>query len=178
MDRKRYEILEALPVYGPMYIAVSDNEEEFSSQGFAIRFYRMDETSWVANFKPGWSGLNEVHEFDGLPDLLIIAGGMCYIMNPEEAKPVAVFGLYYKGSLKIPDGRLVLYDLTGITVVEANCQYWDSERISWDGIKEIKLESNLVKGLAYDPTDNEDEWKTFILDLDTRKVTGGSYLLR
>ncbi len=174
---KKYEILESLPAYGPMYVPVSENNEDFFAQGFAVRFYRMDKTSWVANFKPGWTGLNEIHEFPDLPNLLVIAGGTCYIMNPEETKPAAVFGVNYKGGLKTPNGRLVLYDLTEITVVETNCQYWHSERISWDGIKELRMEGNLVKGFAYDPMNDSNEWKAFVLDLNTREIIGGSYSL-
>ena len=50
---KQYEILEALPTYGPMYIPVTENDEAFYSEGFPVRFYKSDGTNWVANFKPG-----------------------------------------------------------------------------------------------------------------------------
>ena len=78
----RYEILESLPTYGPMYIPVTEDGEPFYSQGLAVRFFRDDNSDWVANFKPSWTGLNAIYEFDNQQNVLVIAGGTCYIMNP------------------------------------------------------------------------------------------------
>jgi len=138
----RYEILESLPTYGPMYISVTDDDEPYYSQGFAVRFFRDDKSDWVANFKPGWTGLNAIYELDNPPRLLVIAGGTCYIMNPNDIKPISVFGVGYENILKTNDGRLILHDLTDITVVESDGDHWTSDRISWDGLKDLKLEGN------------------------------------
>ena len=89
----RYEILESLPTYGPMFIPVTGDDEPYYSQGFAVRFYRDDKSDWVANFKPGWTGLNAIYEFDNQQNVLVIAGGTCYIMNPNDTKPIEVFGV-------------------------------------------------------------------------------------
>ena len=62
--QKRYEVLESLPAYGPMYVPVTDTDEPFYSQGYPVRFYKSDGTTWVANFKPGWTGLNAVYDFN------------------------------------------------------------------------------------------------------------------
>ena len=52
--QRRYEILDGLPTYGPMYVPVSEDGEPFYSEGFVVRFYKSDGSEWVANFKPGW----------------------------------------------------------------------------------------------------------------------------
>jgi hypothetical protein len=71
----KYEILEALPAYGPMYIPVTENGEGFYSEGFPVRFYKPDGTSWVGNFAPGWTNLNIVYELKETNNLIVIAGG-------------------------------------------------------------------------------------------------------
>ena len=174
-DIKRYEILDALPTYGPMYISVADNDESFYSEGFAVRFFKSDGTDWVANFKPGWTGLNAVYEFTDQQYILVIAGGTCYLMNPDEDKPKSTFGVGYETVIKNLDGRLILQDLTDLTVIEPNGEHWHTERISWDGIKDLKLERNLVSGLSFDPMNDKDEWVEFVVDLEKRNVKGGSF---
>jgi hypothetical protein len=169
----RYEILESLPTYGPMYIPVTGDDEPYYSQGFAVRFYRDDKSDWAANFKPGWTGLNGIYELDNPQKLLVIAGGTCYVMNPNDTKPFSVFGVGYENVIKTNDGRLVLHDLTDITVIESNGDHWDSDRISWDGLKDLRLEGNLVTGLSYDPMNDADEWIEFNYNIDTKEMTGG-----
>jgi len=174
-ETKKYEILEALPTYGPMYIPVTENEEAFYSEGFAVRFYKLDGTNWVANFKPGWTDLKIIYELKDTSNLLVIACGTCYLMNPEETKPISVFGVGYSTVFKTEDGRLVLQDQTDLTIVETNGNHWDTERISWDGLKDLKLENNIVTGLAYDPMNDADEWVNFTFDINVKTLTGGSY---
>lgn len=171
---KRYKILESLPAYGPMYIPVAENGELFYSEGVVVRFYKSDGTEWVANFKPGWTSLKEIHELNN-GKLLVIACGTCYLMNPEQINPISVFGVGYVNVFKTSDNRLVLQDQTDLTIVEVNGYHWRTERISFDGLKELKLEGNLVTGLSYDPMNQNQEWVKFIFDIDTRTLTGGSY---
>jgi hypothetical protein len=171
---RRYEQLKSLPTYGPMYIPVSDNDEPFYSEGLVIRFFRTDETDWVANFKPGWTDLNLLYELE-FGYLLVIAGGICYIMLPDEKKPVEVFGFNYREALYASDGRIILQDSIRLTIIEKNGVYWDSERISWDGFKNLSMEGDIVMGLSCDPTNGADEWKPFTYDINTQKITGGSF---
>lgn len=159
-----------------MYIPVSGKDEGYYSEGFVVRFYKSDGTDWVANFKPGSTGLKEIHELRGSSSLLVIAFGMCYIMNPEQTKPISVFGVGYLTTFKNEEGRIILQDEIGLTIVESTGEYWDSERISWDGMKDLKLQDNIVTGLSFDPMHDAEEWIDFSYDINSRTVTGGSYL--
>ena len=158
-----------------MYIPVTESGEPFYSEGVALRFYKSDGTNWVANFQPGWTDLKEVHEFKDDERLLIVAHGTCYMMNPEQTKPLSVFGVGYLKTFKTHDERLILQDQTDLTIIEANGEHWHTERISWDGLKDLRLENNLVTGLSYDPMNDADEWVQFTFDVDTKTLTGGSY---
>ena len=171
----KYEILESLPAYGPMYIPITENGESFSSEGFVVRLFKSDGTNWVANFKEGWTGLNAVYEFDKQANILVIAGGTCYIMNPEKQNPIKTFGVGYQTVIKAPKNRLILQDSTDLTIIEANGETWHTERISWDGIKELNIEGEFVNGLSFNPMSDKDEWIEFVVDLEKRNVKGGSF---
>ena len=172
---KNYEKLESLPTYGPIHISVTENNENYFSAGFPIRFFKNDKTNWVANFKPGWTELNEIFEIVNQSNLIVIAGGMFYLMNPENEKPIKAFGGGFERYLKSKNGKIILQDQTDLTVIEPNGEHWSSERISWDGIKNLKLIGNLISGLSYDPMNEENEWVEFELNIENRKVEGGSY---
>ena len=172
---KRYEILDGLPRYGPMYFPVTENGKPFYSEGFAVRFYKSDGTDWVANFKPGFTGLNKIMETADWDKLLVFAGGTCYLMNPDEIKPLKCFGISFYNIIESAERTLILQDYTDFTIVEFSGLVWRSERISWDGFKDVTLNGDLVTGLSFDATDSNNEWKPFAFNIKTKEITGGSY---
>lgn len=173
--QKSYEILESLPSNGPIYISVTENNENYVSEGFTVRFFRNNGTNWVANFKPGWTNFNQVYEIENQTNLIVIAGGTLYLMNPENEKPLDVYGVGIERAFKSEQNQIILQDQTDLTIIEKNGEYWTTERISYDGIKELKINGNIVSGLAYVPTSDDDLWLEFTLNLENRKVNGGSF---
>lgn len=168
----RYEVLDALPTYGDMYIPVTEDGSSYYSEGLPIRLFKSDASSWVANFKPGWTRFKGVFDLSASKNLMVIAYGTCYIVDPEQTKPIAAFGVGYSDVLKMDDGRFVLQDQTDLTIVEADSKYWHTERISWDGLKVLKAVGSVITGLSYTPMG---EWTEFSYDLDKRILTNGSY---
>lgn len=168
-------MLSSLPSQGSMYVSVTNNGESFYSEGLPVRFYKADGTEWIANFQPGWTYLKQIIELEDTQNLLVIACGTCYLMNPEETKSIEVFGVGYSDIFKASNGRFVLKDQTDLTIIEPDGTHWDTERISWEGLSKINVENNLVSGLAYNPMPNADEWVAFKYDLDTKTLAGGSY---
>ena len=171
----RYEILTSLPAYGAMYIPVTGDGRPCYSEGFPVRFYKTDGTTWIANFRLGWTQLKQVIELEKTSDVIVVAGGCCYRMDPDETKPLDVFGHDYCEIFKINNGRYVLQGEIDLTIIEPYGAHWATERISWDGLKEVKVENNVITGLSYDPMDRIHEWVEFSYDLDARTLTGGSY---
>jgi hypothetical protein len=172
---KRYEILPGLPTYGPMYIPVTETGEPFYAEGYAVRFYKSDGTDWVANFQPGWTNLKCVIEFEHSSPILVIAYGTCYLMHPDNQKPISVFGVGFSHIFQASNNRHVLQDQTDFTIIEPDGGHWDTERISWDGFAEVRVNDNVVSGLAYSPMHDTDDWVPFTLNIDTKIVTGGSF---
>jgi hypothetical protein len=172
----RYEILASLPVYGPMYIPVTESGEAFYSEGFVVRFYRADGTNWVANFQLGWTDFNEVQALENNTNLLIIAGGTCYLMDPEETRPTLVFGAAVAAIFKLTNGCFVLQNDVDLIVVETNGTHWHSSRISWDGLKDLTVSGTIISGFSFDPINDVQE-VPFSYNVDTRELVGGSYQL-
>lgn len=174
-SKSSFEILDSLPAYGPMYVSITHNGNGFYSEGFVIRFFKSDGTDWIANFQPGWTNFRTVLELAN-SKLLIIASGICYIMHPDQQTPFSVFGLGYETMLKTKNGTYILHDQTNLTLLDDLGNYFHSERISYDGIKELNLDENgLIKGISYYPTSGDDEWIPFTYDIEKRKLIGGSF---
>jgi hypothetical protein len=174
-SEKQYEILPSLPSYGPMYIPISETGEPFYSEGYAVRFYKSDGTEWVANFQPGWTDLKHVIKLEKTSKVLVLAYGTCYLMNPDDTKPIAAFGVGYSQIFKASHNRHVLQDQTDLTIIEPDGTYWHTKRISLDGLAEVNVENNIVSGLAFNPTHDTEEWVKFTYDIDTKILTGGSF---
>ena len=49
------------------------------------------------------------------------------------------------------DDKIVMTDGIHVRLIDSSGELWCSPRISWDGIKELKLKDNLVTGLAFNP---------------------------
>lgn len=75
----------------------------------------------------------------------------------------------------LPEGDLMVLNFgTRLDAYDANASglRWQTSRISWDGIEELRLEQHRLKGVAFDP-----RRVPFEVDLLTGEVAGGAYML-
>ncbi|PRP67319.1 hypothetical protein BST86_09535 [Nonlabens agnitus] len=159
-----------------MYIPVTQNGEPFYQEGFVVRFYKKDGTDWVANFQPGWSNLNEVYDFPEKNIVVVLSGGLGYVMNPEFSKPLLTFGLDITDVFQTENGSLICVDSTAVQILDNKSgEIWKSERISWDGFKDLLFQNEVLSGLSFDPTNPNRQWEKFSLNVTNRKLTGGSF---
>ena len=159
-----------------MYVPVSDNGRQFYSQGFVVRFFKSDGNDWVANFELGLGGLSGVYDLPDKQDTVaVFANGTCYFMTPDNTTPIKTINGGFQQLLISDKQQLVLLDFIDVTVIEPDGQHWNSERISWDGFKDIKLVGDIISGLSYDPMDRNKEWIEFAFNLTTKEITDGSY---
>lgn len=178
IDGKRFEILDSLPAYGPMFIPVTESGIPYYSEGFVVRFFKSDGTSWVANFQPGYGRLDGVFEFPVHNRMIVIARGQCYVMSSESDKPLLVFGPDIQDAFQVDHDLFVCLDNTSVVMLRfPDVDIWTSERISWDGFRYIKFENNIISGQSYEPTptDSMNGWSDFTFAIDTKEIKGGSY---
>ncbi|MEM6261546.1 MAG: hypothetical protein AAGI38_03485 [Bacteroidota bacterium] len=164
--------LNSLPAYGDMYIPISESGKPFYNEGFVIEFNDGNQT-WAANFQLGLSDLNFTYEFSE-ERVLVVAGGVAYLMDPRSKTPINVFGGGYK-NLIIYGQNLILSDDVSVDFINEDGIMWESPRISFDGINDLKIENRTLIGKSYDPMNDADEWVDFSINIDSKEVQGGSY---
>lgn len=171
---ERFEILPGLPPYGPLAKPFPADGPHYS-EGFVVRFFLLDGTNWVGNFRLGCSGCNAVQGLIGEKLYLIVSNGAGYIVDIESASLVAEVGdSYVHTVLAVPDLGLVVsggqcnFQAIGID----GQQLWESAEVSFDGMRNVALDGSLVKGEGSDP---DDVWYPFQIDLTTEEVFGGAY---
>jgi len=181
----RYEILPGLPPYGPMYVPISEDGRPFASEGFVVRIYRNDGTSWVANCAPGVTDFSGVFPLIATEQIVVIAGGAGYFLHSGQPTPTQCFGINIRGIVPNASQRLIFYTDTEVEVIEPDGTLWISERIGYDGLKDLSCQDDMVSGLVFDvlQTGNgvegwEDVWESFTLNLITREVQGGPFAKR
>jgi hypothetical protein len=170
---KKHELLDGFPQ--TREVVLSFGNQPSYSQGFVVPFFKKDGTSWVGNFGPGSTKIAGLYPLAQKDMCLVFAHGIAYIVNTESQKLLKSFGYGYEQFIYAPTGAMILSDSTTITSVDTSGNVWHSERISWDGIKDLKLEGKIVAGLSYDPLNKEVEWVPFSLNLETKELKGGSY---
>lgn len=105
-----------------MYIPISENGEQFYNEHFVVRFFKEDGADWIANFSKGW-GIDKVFEYPNRNMIVVFAGGIGYIMNPNQAKPLKILRSMAKEVFQIDSGELVCIDDTEIGKKHEKCNY-------------------------------------------------------
>ncbi len=173
--KKKYEVLDSLPAYGPMYVPISESGDEFYSEGFVVKFFKDDGTEWVANFATGW-GIDKVIEYSDKDLVIVFARGIGYVMNPNNEKPIKIISSMTKDIFQSDSGQLICIDDIGIQIFDPETLgIWTSERISWDGFSELTFNSGIIRGKSFDPTNSIEEWTDFSFDIESREIKGGSF---
>ena len=177
ISTKRYEVLNGLPPYGPMYVPFSPDEKPFYSEGYVVKFKKPNGDEWVGNFMPGWTYYNNVFELQKDNLVVVFSGGQGYVINVDQEKLIFAFGITINDVIQKDDGGLICSNDTHILIIDSeNGEIRQTERISWDGIKDLKLVKNTLHGKSYDSTNDFRPWINFTLDLETNKISGGSFV--
>jgi hypothetical protein len=171
-----FRVLEGLPVYGPVAEAFSATGRGTHSEGLVVEFKAdEDSPSWVGNFQPGWRRFNQGVPAPGSDQVLVVAGGQGHVIDARTRACLRVFGGGIEGIWSPKPGLVLVSDGISFEALGPSGTNWRSRRISWDGMAEIHVEGDELRGLAYAPTGPEDEWVPFRLDILTGEVTGGSF---
>jgi len=170
-----WEILDGLPAYGPPAHAFSATGLGKHREGLVVRVHASS-GAWVGNFQRGLSSCDDVLEHPNGQQVIVIAGGTAYVIDPEERQLVGHFGGQIQDVFPL-SGQSILLLGNGLwfEALGGDGLRWRSRRISWDGIRHVVLDGNLLCGEAYAPEGPEGAWYPFQLDVLTGTVTGGSY---
>jgi hypothetical protein len=171
-----FEILPGLPPYGPAAEAFPADGRQAYWKGLVVRFTPRVKSSWVGNFARGSSGYDAVVLHPDQCQVIVVAGGAGYHVDPESRRQTHQFG---SGGLisslqSLPELNLVIAaDNFRIAACLADDIGWCTERISWDGIRNITITGSTLHGEAWSPV--SERWWPFEVDLLTAKTSGAIY---
>lgn len=172
---ERFEILTGLPPYGPLALPFPSNGAGRHREGFVVRFTPGSVGSWVGNFQRGATRYNSVLAHPDSRQVVIVAGGEGYIIDPEtRSERPCIMSSTINLAISVPEiEQIVLGTDMEFGVIRADGTTWKSGRLSWDGITSVSISGALLTGEAYSPLD--DSWHPFTLDLLTGEGLGGSW---
>lgn len=169
-----FEILPGLPGTGRY-------PEQFSThggthrEGFVVRVRPADGEPWVGNFQPAYTSfLSAVLPHPDADALIVVSGGIAYVVDPATRRLLDGFGGAIRGAAR-DDRRLAFATDTEVILLEAGAR-WVSPRLAWDGIEELALVGDRLTAVGLDASD--DTWRPIELDLRDRRVLQTAYELR
>jgi hypothetical protein len=176
----RYEILQGLPIFGPMPVPFRAGEWtgawEGHSEGFVVRFTPEANEPWIGNFQPGSNGWEGVLPHPNGQHFIVVARGQGYIVDPGVRQLVTTFSRSIQHVVPLPEfGAIVFSDGLGFEAIKKDGIWWQSPRISWDEIRNINVEGTVLRGEASVPTVHGNAWAPFTLDLMTGQCDDGIY---
>jgi hypothetical protein len=141
------------------------------TEGVVVRFLPDSPGAWYGNFIGGSGGLSGAYLHPNQRQVVVVSKGQAYIVEPTTRVLIAAFGGEI-GSVVEAGRYLVLAGFTTCHVIQDVGERWETRRLSWDGIQNLRLQDGLVVGEALSL---EDTWITFRINLGSRQVSGGSY---
>jgi len=151
-----------------MYVSIPENGYKVFSEGLAVKFIKKDNSEWIGNFERGNSSLKFASKLKNSENILIIAFGICYIMNAENTKPIIEFGYDYKKVFEYKN-ILILIGEYSISVVESIDKIKHFDDLCYDGITNVELENEKIIGILnnFNPSGNGYIKNNFSLNLET-----------
>jgi hypothetical protein len=170
----KFEVLPGLPPYGDWPEAFTATGQGRHREGYVVRFEPDGAAPWVGNFQSGLASFDTVLEHPNGRELLVIADGQGYVVDPLDRSKREYFGAQIEVALQIPELSSIVFGngLWFESLGPAGWQ-WRSRRISWDGMQDLRRIGLRLFGQAWSPL--EDRWLPFELDLRLGEFSGGSY---
>lgn len=168
------EILPGLPGSGSVPLQFHREGQRTHSEGLVIRVTPNHAKPWMGNFQYGDEKLSEVYASPSEETVCVVAQGQGYLVpvnHPAEYEVVRAYPI--KNVFAIPDRRLIVFaDFTKLTAYGPKGIAWETQQLSWDGLKITRVTSEAIQGLAWDsPHQKEVE---FLIDTKTGRHQGGS----
>ncbi len=170
---EKFKILAGLPVYGDLPEQFSATGMGTHREGLGVEFFPSENrASWVGNFQRGVTQLNEVFEHPDGSSIVVVAGGECYIVDVENRTLKETFGGMFETLIRVPEKNLVVFGTClDFEALGIGGRVWQSRRISWDGIRSVKLNGETLMGEAWSL---DDVWLPFSLNVNTGEHKGGA----
>lgn len=168
-----FEVLDGLPATGDLPVQFSATGMGTHSQGFVVRFHsQVTDGSWVGNFQRGLSHFDQAIAHPNGTDVIVVAGGEVYVVDPESRALKENFGGTFTTILAVTERNLYIFGTTiDFEALGPEGRLWRSKRIALDGLRSVAVDGETLSGEAWCI---ESEWRPFSLDIRSGKHTGGA----
>lgn len=167
-----FRIEAGLPPYGPP--AISFPDPDAFSEGLVVSFRTSSGERWTGNFARGTGVLDAVRDELGRRATIVVSGGEAYLVDADR-KLVSGLGWPVDYIEYVPSHQLfVVGNGLWFESVGAAGAVWRTRRVSWDGMRSVRLAGAKIVGEAYTPMGPPD-WLPFEVNLVSGHVEGGSY---
>jgi hypothetical protein len=167
-----HEVLRGLPGHGAEPEQFSATGRGTHREGFVVQVTPPHGGSWIGNFQRGLKRFDSVIDLPDEKRLIVVAGGVAYVIDAVERVCVRHFGSQIEQAWSTQDAVVFSNGIDFEAVGAAGEMLWRSRRVSWDGLRNLKMAGTTITGEAWRPAD---EWVPFLLDLSTGKAQGGAY---
>lgn len=168
----RHRVLDGLPPYGPMPEPFSATGQGLHREGLVVELTPPDGLSWIGNFQRGLTTLDVVLASRRDTNVTVIAGGLAYVVEPVSRSCIRTFGGQIEHAFDLGDCTVFSNGLW-LEATDGERLLWRTQRLSWDGMMEVRVDGERIVGNAYDPL--TDAWTPFSIDVATGEASGGSY---
>jgi hypothetical protein len=132
---------------------------------------------WFGSFSEGTISPNAIDYCSSHPDpkkLMIISKGAGYIVNVEKPSEYEEISLTpIMGVLALNEyGIIILHSFSRFIAIGINGVIWETPNVSWDGIKNCKIENKRIKAEVWNSPENI--FSPVEVLIETGEVKGGS----
>ena len=176
----QFEILAGLPPYGPMPLPFPPGNSRAHTEGLVVRFRPNDADAWVGNFQRGETWLDIVLAHPDKRQILVIAGGTGYVIDPEareqtrqgKADEMLSSEQITSAEHRLDLGILLLSDGFRFGALKAGGGSWTSDNVNWEGdMRNVAIRGARLS--AEVPSLDRKRWLSVELDLNTGDCVGG-----
>jgi hypothetical protein len=151
--------------------------EEGDRTGTYVRVAPQNAPAWTGFFALGFNSDQVVSAICSCPDpdsVCVAVGGYAYVVKVTD--PTRCFQIEQRPVVDlrvVPTAGLILFTgFTSITAVGNAGIAWQTERLSWEGLRIDSVDANKLQGFGWDAI--SDKEVAFEVELQTGKHTGGA----
>lgn len=151
--------------------------EEGDRSGVYARVAPKKGQAWFGFFASGFDSPHVMNAVCSCPDpesVCVIAGGYAYVV--KATNPMQWFRVEQTPVVELrthTELQLILFEgFTSITAVGPRGIVWNTERLSWEGLRITEVRGHLLHGFGWDAPSNKEV--AFELDLCTGRHEGGA----
>jgi hypothetical protein len=153
----------------------SSGSKRTHTVGLVLEIQPVGAAPWVANFELGLSSYSSALVHPNGQDVVVIAGGLGYVVRPDDRMLVATFGGGIVGVWPVPKFNFLVFNDSDVAFVAMGSEgwRWRTRRISWAGFEAIEIAEKTIYGRAWNAVVKC--WQPFSIEIGTGIVRGGAY---